>query len=370
MSLIEARPSPLADTGSGASKLRSALTWMRTRLFATPFSALITIGCLYLIYLALPPLVNWAILSANWIGQSEADCTRDGACWAFVGARFGQFVFGFYPDGERWRVVLAGALLVAAGIPVAAQLPGRRPAALFLIFVFPFVGFFLLRGGLPGLPIVDTNLWGGLMLTLVLATVSIALSLPLGILLALGRRSKMRIVKMVCVGVIEFVRGVPLISVLFMAAVMLPLFLPEGVNVNKLLRALVGISIFAAAYMAEVVRGGLQAVPAGQYEGARAMGLGYWQMMRLVVLPQALSISVPSIVNTYISLFKDTSLVLVIGLLDFLNIVKITSTDPHWLGIATEGYVFAAVVYWVFCFSMSRYSRWIEKRISTGRTHG
>jgi general L-amino acid transport system permease protein len=228
------------------------------------------------------------------------------------------------------------------------------------------VGFALFYGGIFGLPVVETARWGGLMLTLIIATVSIIASVPLGILLALGRRSNLPAIRVLSIAFIEFVRAVPLITVLFMSSVMLPLFLPVGVSFDKLLRALVGFSLFYAAYMAEVVRGGLQAMPRGQYEGAMALGLGYWKMMGLIILPQALRIVIPGMVNNFISAFKDTSLVLVIGLFDLLNIVTQATRDAQWRGLAKEGYLFAAVIYFIFCFAMSRYSIYLERKLHTG----
>ena len=216
------------------------------------------------------------------------------------------------------------------------------------------------------LPLVETPLWGGLFLTLVISGVGIVMSLPIGIVLALGRRSDMPVVRGICVVFIELWRGVPLITVLFMASVMFPLFMPEGMNFDKLVRALIGVMLFSAAYMAEVVRGGLQAIPRGQYEGAAALGLPYWKMMGLVVLPQALKLVIPGIVNTFIGLFKDTTLVLIIGLFDFLGMIQLAGTNPDWLGFAVEGYVFAAFGFWIFCFSMSRYSQHLEKKLATG----
>jgi general L-amino acid transport system permease protein len=219
-----------------------------------------------------------------------------------------------------------------------------------------------------GLEPVETPLWGGLLVTLVVAIVGIVASLPIGIVLALGRRSRMPVVRILSITLIEFVRGVPLITVLFMASVMLPVFLPPGVTFDKLLRALIGVAIFSSAYMAEVIRGGLQAIGRGQYEGAQAIGLGYWQMMRLVVLPQALRIVIPGIVNSFISLFKDTSLVLIIGIFDLLGIVQLGFSDANWAGpnIPATGYAFAALVFWLFCFGMSRYSIYTERRLHTG----
>jgi general L-amino acid transport system permease protein len=315
----------------------------------------------------IPPVIQWVFITADWSGDSREACTSGGACWPFVKARFGQFIYGFYPTEQRWRVDVTGIMLILSVFwLMLPRLPGKKWATIFALFIYPIIAFFLLYGGSFGLPVVETSRWGGLMLTLVIAIVGIVASLPLGILLALGRRSDMPLVRAVCVVFIEFWRGVPLITVLFMSSVMLPLFLPEGVNFDKLLRALIGVILFSAAYMAEVVRGGLQAIPKGQYEAAQALGLSYWKMMGLIILPQALKLVIPGIVNTFIGLFKDTTLVLIIGLFDFLGIVQSALNDPNWLGYAVEGYVFAAVVYWLFCFSMSRYSIHLEHKLETG----
>jgi general L-amino acid transport system permease protein len=248
------------------------------------------------------------------------------------------------------------------------RVPFKRENIIYLVIVFPVVAYFLLVGGVAGLPMVETALWGGLLVTLVVSFVGIVLSVPIGILLALGRRSNLPVVRMCSVGFIEFVRGVPLITVLFMASVMLPLFLPAGINFDKLLRALIGVALFSAAYMAEVVRGGLQAMPRGQYEAAAAVGLGYWKTMWLIILPQALRLVIPGMVNSFISLFKDTSLVLIIGIFDLLGIVQLNFTDSNWAApsIPATGYAFAALVFWAFCFSMSRYSIYTERRLHTG----
>ncbi|MFD2644442.1 amino acid ABC transporter permease [Pseudomonas japonica] len=344
-----------------------ALAWMRANLFSNWLNTLLTLFALYLVWLIAPPLLQWAIVDADWIGGSRADCSGQGACWVFVQQRFDQFLYGYYPTAQRWRVDLTVLSAVLGAAPLfLRRFPRKAGYALGFLLLYPLLAWCLLRGGVAGLPLVATSQWGGLMLTLVIATVGIAGALPLGILLALGRRSKMPAVKVVCVTFIEFWRGVPLITVLFMSSVMLPLFLPEGMSFDKLLRAMIGVILFQSAYIAEVVRGGLQAIPKGQYEAAAAMGLGYWRSMGLVILPQALKLVIPGIVNTFIALFKDTSLVVIIGLFDLLNSVKQAAADPAWLGMATEGYVFAALVYWVFCFGMSSYSRRLERRLDTG----
>jgi general L-amino acid transport system permease protein len=344
-----------------------ALAWLRNNLFSDWFNALLTLLAAYLVWLLIPPLLQWALLDASWSGSSRADCSGEGACWVFVRERFSQFMYGFYPEALRWRVDLAALLAIFGAAPLfVARMPRKVVYGLGFLLLYPLLAFWLLHGGFFGLEQVNTSQWGGLMLTLVIAAVGIAGALPLGILLALGRRSDLPAIRVICVTFIEFWRGVPLITVLFMSSVMLPLFLPEGLNFDKLVRALIGVILFQSAYIAEVVRGGLQAIPKGQYEAAAAMGLGYWRTMGLVILPQALKLVIPGIVNTFIALFKDTSLVIIIGLFDLLNSIKQATTDPAWLGMATEGYVFAALVFWIFCFGMSRYSMSIERRLDTG----
>jgi len=348
-----------------------ALRWMRDNLFNSPLNAALTLLAIWLLWTTLPPILNWAIFDSTWQGTSREACAGvSGACWTLVKVRFGQFMFGFYPADERWRVILAFALLVVAATPLFIRGFQHKVAlGAGILFIYPVIAFYLFHGGAFGLRVVQTPLWGGLFLTLVIAGVGIVSSLPIGVLLALGRRSNMPVVRMLCIGFIELVRAVPLITILFMASVMLPLFLPAGVNFDKLLRALIGVALFSSAYMAEVVRGGLQAIPNGQYEAAKALGLSYAKMMGLVVLPQALRIVIPGIVNTFIGLFKDTTLVLIIGLFDLLGIVKAALTDPGWLGLALEGYVFAGFVFWIFCFGMSRYSMRLERRLSAGRRY-
>ena len=352
------------------------LGWMRRNLFSNWWNSLLTLIGVYLAYVIFVPIFEFTIVNAVWQGSGREDCLQRegqetvGACWAYVGAKLGQFVYGRYPDAERWRVNLVFFLLVAGLVPMAIPaIPGKNWNAIFLLVIFPVATFVLLIGGWFGLEHVETPLWGGLLVTLVVAMTGIVASLPLGVPLALGRRSKMPVVQLFSIIFIEFWRGVPLITVLFMASVVLPLFLPEGVNFDKLLRALIGVALFNGAYMAEVVRGGLQAIPRGQFEGAQALGLGYWQMMRLIVLPQALKLVIPGIVNSFIALFKDTTLVLIIGLFDLLGIIQLSFTDPTWATPTQShtAYVFAALIYWVFCFSMSRYSMFMEQRLSAGR---
>jgi len=359
---------------------RGAYAWVRKNLVGSAGDVILTILGIAIVAWILPQVINWAFLNAQWTGPDRTVCTTaaqggiqpegwTGACWAFVNAKFGQFMFGTYPVEERWRPILVAILFVVLLVPMLIpRVPRKGLNAILLFVALPIVAFFLLLGGVFGLPVVETSRWGGLLVTLSLSFVGIAVSLPLGIVLALGRRSKMPIIKWLCIVFIETVRGIPLITVLFFASVMLPLFLPAGVTFDKYLRALIGVSLFAAAYMAEVVRGGLQAIPKGQYEGADSLGLGYWQKMSLIVLPQALKLVIPGIVNTFIGMFKDTSLVLIISMFDLLGVVKQNFADANWATpqTAKSGLIFAAFVFWLFCFGMSRYSMYTERRLDTG----
>ncbi|RUM95518.1 amino acid ABC transporter permease [Pseudaminobacter arsenicus] len=370
--MVNAQAAPASERG--------VVKWLRENLVATPMDAILTIISIALLVYFLPSALRWLFIDAQWSGSDRSFCATvaqggaqpdgwSGACWAFVKAKYEQFLFGRYTISERWRVVLVGAMFVALFVPLLIPRAPYKLANAFLLFVvLPIVSFFLLVGGYFGLPRVETQLWGGLMVTLVLSFVAIAVSLPLGILLALGRRSDMPVIKMFSVIFIETVRGVPLVTVLFMASVMLPLFLPAGVTFDKFLRALIGVALFAAAYMAEVVRGGLQAIPKGQYEGADSLGLSYWQKTGLIVLPQALKLVIPGIVNTFIGIFKDTSLVYIIGMFDLLGIIRQNFADATWATAQTPmtGLIFAGFVFWVFCFGMSRYSIYMERRLDTG----
>jgi general L-amino acid transport system permease protein len=343
------------------------VSWLRTNLFSSPANTILTLVGFYLVYSLLVPALDWAIFSASWVGENKDACDHKGACWVFIGQRLDFFIYGFYPKAEYWRINVIFVLLALLIIPqMMENAPHKVLLAWFFLIGFPIIGGTLLLGGVFGLPAVTTDKWGGLSLTLVIAFVGIVAALPIGILLALGRRSDMPVIRLLCVAFIELWRGVPLISVLFMASVMLPLFMPEGTNFDKLLRALIGITMFQSAYMAEVIRGGLQAIPRGQYEAASALGLGYWKSMGLIILPQALKIVIPGIVNTFIALFKDTTLVLIIGLFDVLATVQAAIVDPDWPEVSTEGFIFTAFVFWVFCFTMSRYSIALERKLETG----
>lgn len=341
--------------------------WVRNNLFNTWYNILLTLVVGYLLATSLWPLLSWAFFDATFVGESSGDCSSAGACWLFINQRMNFFMYGFYPDALQWRVDIMFALLAVAFVPqFIDRFPARRWFGIFGVTGLPIIGYILIPGGWFGLEEVQSSKWGGLMLTLILAYVGILGSLPLGVVLALGRRSEMPIIRGFCVIFIEVWRAVPLITVLFMASVMLPLFLPEGMNFEKLMRALIGLTLWQSAYMAEVIRGGLQAIPRGQYEAGSALGLGYWRKMRLIILPQAMTLVIPGIVNTFIALFMDTTLVLIIGLFDILGTVQSTVTDPAWQNVAIEGYVFVAFCFWVFCFGMSRYSQNLERKLDTG----
>jgi general L-amino acid transport system permease protein len=364
----------MVETLAPPASTVGAIGWARQNLFNGWFNTLLTLVSLYLLWLVVPPLVRFLIIDAVWDGAGRDDCLAEkvgrevGACWPFVQAKFKQFVYGFYPLDQYWRVNLTFALGAVLLVPLLIpRLPYKAPNAILFFGVFPVVAFFLLVGGVFGLEHVETRAWGGLLVTLVVAVTGIVTSLPLGIMLALGRRSQLPVIRTLSVIFIEFWRGVPLITVLFFATYMLPLFLPNNWTIDALLRALVGVALFSAAYMAEVVRGGLQAIPKGQYEGAMALGLGYWRMMGLIVLPQALRLVIPGIVNNFIGLFKDTTLVMIVSIFDFLGQLRAAFADPNWSTPVTlfTGFAFAGLVYFFFCFGMSRYSLFVERRLST-----
>ena len=357
------RPPP-----SSSLPLRNVIgDWARNNLFNGVPNTILTLLCAWLLWETLIPLTQWGVLEAVWRTDDPGVCraAEGGACWAIIANKYRLILFGLFPYDEHWRPLVAIVLfLVAIGISCVPRFWRPWLAGLWLA-VFAACGG-LMWGGVFGLSFVENARWGGLPLTLILSVVGIVCSFPLAIVLALGRRSDLPAIRSVCVGFIEFVRGVPLISVLFMASVMFPLFLPEGVTIDKLLRAQVGIIVFTAAYLAEAVRGGLQAVPRGQFEAADALGLSYWKKTGLIILPQALKTSIPAIVNQFISMFKDTSLVIIIGLFDLLSTAKAALSDPPWRPFYVEAYLFAALIYWAFCFFMSRYSQYIERRLETG----
>jgi general L-amino acid transport system permease protein len=347
---------------------------MRQRLFGSLANTLLTLVSLVVIVALAWPTVRFLLIDAVWHGTSRTDCLPDntgravGACWPFITAKFGQFMYGFYPADQRWRVDLTYALGVVLLVPLLIpRAPQKLLNAILFFAIYPIVGFVLLVGGVFGLAHVETRQWGGFLVTLVISFTGILASLPLGILLALGRRSELPVIRALSVVFIEFWRGVPLITVLFFATYMLPLFLPSDWKIDALARVLVGVVLFAAAYMAEVVRGGLQAIPRGQYEAARALGLGYWRMMGLIVLPQAIRLVIPGIVGSFIGLFKDTTLVLIVSIFDLLGQLRAAFADPNWATPVTlyTGFAFAGLIYFACCFGMSRYALYTERRLDT-----
>lgn len=348
--------------------------WILQNLLSGPVDAILTIISLWLIASSLPGIVSWVFLNADFAGSTRADCTSTGACWVFTKEHMVMLFYGFYPAEEIWRpnLIFVSFAAILYGI-LSNKLANKTRfyIMLFALLIYPWIALIFLKGSLFGLEVfevVETDQWGGFMLTMVLSVVGIAAAIPLGILLALGRRSTtMPIIRTMCIAFIEFWRGVPLITVLFMASVMLPLFFPEGSDIDKLARALIAITLFEAAYLAEVVRGGLQAIPKGQFEAADSLGMSYGQKMGMIILPQALKLVIPGIVNTCIALFKDTSLVSIIGLWDILNVSYKTTQEPEWLGLNLEAFAFAALVYWLCCFAMSRYSMYLENSLSYDR---
>lgn len=353
------RAPPVASTG--------VLGWLRANLFNTWYNSLLTLLILWLALQLLPGVVGWTLTGAVWSAETAAECrAADGACWAFVGEKWRFILFGTYPFDQHWRPTVAMLVVIAMLLASADRRFWGR--ALLLIWGGGLgVAALLMFGGVFGMPYVDTSRWGGLPLTLMLSVVGLAVAFPLGVLLALGRTSNLPIIRAMSVVYIEAIRGVPLISILFMASVMFPLFMPQGVTVDKLLRAQIGLILFAAAYLAEVVRGGLQAIPKGQYEAAEALGLTYWQRTRLIILPQALALVIPPLVNTFIGFFKDTSLVIIIGLLDLLSTAKASLTDPAWRGFYKEAYLFIGAIYFAFCYALSRYSMYLEREFNRSR---
>ena len=356
-------PPPRRTTG--------VIGWVHKNLLSSPLNIALTLIGFWFLYLVVPPTLDWAFLKSIWTAETRNECwakmevPEEAACWAFIKGRLNLFIYGFYPVDERWRVNLSFVLLVFAILPVLYdKLPGRRHW-FWYVAAFPFLVGWLLVGGF-GLNPVETDQFGGFMLTLIIGVTGISFSLPLGIALALGRTSDLPAVRILCVLFIEFIRGVPLIALLFVASTMLNYFLPPGTTFDLLMRVLIMVTLFSAAYIAEVVRGGLQGIPRGQTEAADSLGLSYWKAQRLIILPQALKISIPGIVNTFIGLYKDTTLVLIIGMLDPLGIGRASLADAVWAGLAREVYLFIAVFFFLCCFGMSRYSLYLERKLHTG----
>jgi len=336
--------------------------WMKSNLFNGFFNSFLTVLAAYFLWKTIPPFFQWAFVDSLWTGAG-ADCMKsDGACWSVIHTNFRFIIFGFYPHDLQWRPLAAMVLLITLLIISRNRNCWRK----WLFYAWAgglFCMGLLMKGGIFGLESVGSNQWGGLPLTFLLSVFGLTAAYPLGVLLALGRRSDMPAIKSLCVVYIELIRGVPLISLLFMSAVIFPLFLPEGITINKILRAQAAIILFTAAYVAEVVRGGLQAIPKGQYEAADSIGLNYWQTMRLIILPQALKIVIPPTVSVLISAFKDTSLVVIIALYDVLKTTQSVLSDPRWMGFSAEAYIFLALIYFLCCFFMSNYSRRLEREL-------
>jgi len=346
-------------------------SWARRNLFSSPGNAAVSLVCAVLIAGIGAAMVDWLVLSAAWRGTRLEDCAgAEGACWPFARARWDQFVYGVYPEGQRWRIDGALVLALLIALLAATRPLRRRPVhALALLLAWPVAAGLLLRGGVAGLVPVETARWGGLILTLFMAAAAIAIALPAGILLALARRSSKTALRTFAVCWIEFWRGVPMLAVLFVAVSMFPLFMPAEIELDRLVRAMAAFVIVTAAFMAEAVRGGLQAIPDGQFEAARALGLGYWRTIGLVALPQALPIALPSIVNIAILVFKETTLVIVIGVFCLLGMIQTAATSPEWISeqAILTGYAIAAAAYWIFCFGLSRVGLRLEARLARGR---
>lgn len=363
-------PNPPALSRAPGSATPAILTWMRANLFPTWWSTLITLGMIAIAVKALWAVLNWAIINAVWsVPDNQSQACRAlrgvGACWAVVNEKLRFILFGAYPFDQQWRPALVVILFCVLFWISSRRSAWRKELALIWIAMLGLIGL-LMWGGVFGLPEVGQDRWGGLPVTLILSTFGLAFGFPLGVLVALGRRSQLPAIRMLSTLYVELIRGVPLVSLLFMASVMFPLFLPDGLNIDKLLRAQIAIILFAGAYLAEVVRGGLQALPKGQYEGADALGLGYWQKMGLIVVPQALRLVIPPLVNTFIGFFKDTSLVLIIGIFDLLTAGKTAVVEPAWQGFSLEVFIFVGLIYFVFCFFMSRYSQNLERELQRG----
>jgi len=332
------------------------------------FNAILTLLIIFALIQNIPPLLNWLFFDANFVGETKEECTGSGACWIFIKIWFPRFIYGLYPNAEIWRINLSFLMLiglVTTGFFVPLKI--KKYIIIFLLFIFPFIAINLISGGNFGLVWVETTAWGGLSLTFIISIFALLFCFPIGMFLALGRRSSAPVIRYSSIGFIEFWRGVPLITVLFMASVMMPMFLPDGTYMDKLVRVIIAITLFEAAYMAEVIRGGLQALPRGQYDAGKSLGMGYWRMHLLVILPQALKLVIPGIANTFLALVKDTPLILVVGLLELVGMIDMAKSNPDWLGFATEGYIFAGIVFWIICYSMSRYSQYLERKYKTDR---
>ena len=336
------------------------------------FNAVLSLLIIFIILKSIPPILSWFFVDASFAGDSKDVCTGSGACWTYIKVWIRRFMYGMYPNAEQWRVNLSFAIVLAfAGFGFFMPAKYKKYLTLYYTIFLPIISFlliyYLISGGSFGLEWVETGAWGGLSLTFIVSFFCLIFCFPIGMMLALGRRSDLPAIKYSSLGFIEFWRGVPLITVLFMSAVMFPMFLPDGTYMDKLIRVIIAITLFEAAYVAEVIRGGLQALPRGQYDAAKSLGMGYWRLHLLVILPQALKLVIPGIANTFLALVKDTPLIFVVGLLELAGMLGLAKTNPEWLGFSMEGYVFAAIIFWIICYSMSKYSQSLELKYKTDR---
>ena len=355
-------------------RVRGWVHWARQNLFSSPLNTFLTLFALWLGITVLAPAIQWLIVDAQWRGTTPDDCPdKEAACWPFIRARWDQFIFGLYPQAERWRILVGVGIGLAAAAPLFVPRFRYKLGLICLLFVlYTVIGKVLFVGGAFGLRYVDTGNWGGFFLTIVTAVFVLATALPLAVLLALGRQSPLPLLRFCCSAWVEFWRSVPALVVLFVAIIMFPLFMPPGIEVDKLLRALLALTILMSCYLSEALRGALLAIPRGQYEAADSLGLNYWQKTLLVILPQAIPTALPQITSNYIGLFKETTVLLIIGLYDLLGMVQSAASDPTWLspGVSATGYLFAALFYWIFCLGLSRYSAVLERRASRYRGEG
>ena len=336
------------------------------------FNAALTLLIIFLIFKAIPPSLSWMILDANISGETKDACTGTGACWTYIKVWFRRFMYGMYPNEQHWRINTAFLLVIGLGtFGLFATEKMKKFLALYYVVIYPILAFliiyYLISGGYFGLEWIETGAWGGLSLTFIVSFFCLIFCFPLGMILALGRRSNLPAVRYISIGYIEFWRGVPLITVLFMSSVMFPMFLPEDFFMDKLVRFIIAITLFEGAYCAEVIRGGLQSLPRGQYDAAKSLGMGYWKMHIFVILPQALKLVIPGICNTFLALVKDTPLIFVVGLAELAGMLALAKTNPKCLGFAMEGYIFAAIIFWIICYAMSKYSYNLEEKYKTER---
>ena len=348
------------------------LDLLNKKINTNHFNAILTLLFIFAIIKSISPILSWFIIDANIGGDTKEACTGNGACWTYIKIWLRRFIYGMYPNDLQWRINISFILLIAlAFVGYFATERLKKFLTLYYVVIYPIMAFiliyYLISGGSFGLMWVETGAWGGLSLTFIVSFFCLIFCFPLGMFLALGRRSTLPTLRYISVGFIEFWRGVPLITVLFMSSVMFPMFLPEDFFMDKLVRVIIAISLFEAAYVAEVIRGGLQALPRGQYDAAKSLGMGYWKMHIFVILPQALKLVIPGIANTILALVKDTPLIFVVGLLELVGMLNLAKTNPKWLGFAMEGYVFAAIIFWIICYAMSRYSQNLELKYKTER---